>query len=90
VEFLVGKNLRNGGPNTDKLEEAMALLQHHDGVSGTEKQHVANDYAERLAVGSAEVSLIAKHIPMKLFVCKRTDSWLLQVGNILSVTVHDN
>ncbi|CAK9863623.1 unnamed protein product [Sphagnum jensenii] len=78
VEFLVGKNLRNGGPNTDNLEEAMALLQHHDGVSGTEKQHVANDYAERLAVGSAEVSLIAKHIPMKLFVCKRTDSWLLQ------------
>ncbi|CAK9202875.1 unnamed protein product [Sphagnum troendelagicum] len=78
VEFLVGKNLRNGGPNTDNLEEAMALLQHHDGVSGTEKQHVANDYAERLAVGSAEVSLIAEHIPMKLFVCKRTDSWLLQ------------
>ncbi len=25
-----------------------------------------------------------------LFVCKRTDSWLLQVGNILSVTMHDN
>ncbi len=56
---MVGKNLRSGGPNTDNLEEAMALLQHHDGVSGTEKQHVANDYAERLAVGSAEVSLIA-------------------------------
>jgi hypothetical protein len=56
VEFLVGKNLRSGGPNTDNLEEAMALLQHHDGVSGTEKQHVANDYAERLAVGSAEAA----------------------------------
>lgn len=32
-------------------EEAMAVAQHHDAVSGTEKQHVANDYAKRLASG---------------------------------------
>lgn len=32
-------------------EEAMAVAQHHDAVSGTEKQHVANDYARRLANG---------------------------------------
>jgi alpha-mannosidase len=56
LEFLVGKN--QTGPNTDSLEEAMAIVQHHDGVSGTEKQHVANDYAQRLAVGSAEVMMI--------------------------------
>jgi alpha-mannosidase len=56
LEFLVGKN--QTGPNTDSLEEAMAIVQHHDGVSGTEKQHVANDYAQRLAVGSAEVMII--------------------------------
>lgn len=30
------------------LERAMAVVQHHDGVSGTEKQHVAYDYAKRL------------------------------------------
>lgn len=32
-------------------ENAMAVAQHHDAVSGTEKQHVANDYAKRLAKG---------------------------------------
>lgn len=29
----------------------MAVAQHHDAVSGTEKQHVADDYAKRLANG---------------------------------------
>ena len=29
----------------------MGLAQHHDAVSGTEKQHVVNDYAERLSDG---------------------------------------
>lgn len=37
---------------SDRLSEnAMAVAQHHDAVSGTEKQHVANDYAKRLAKG---------------------------------------
>ena len=29
----------------------MGIVQHHDAVSGTEKQHVAEDYAQRLADG---------------------------------------
>lgn len=33
------------------LEEALAVVQHHDGVSGTAKQHVAYDYAMRVCVG---------------------------------------
>ncbi|XP_068177714.1 lysosomal alpha-mannosidase isoform X2 [Antennarius striatus] len=50
-----------GGPDSRKgpfgegdsqtLKKAMAVAQHHDAVSGTEKQHVANDYARRLANG---------------------------------------
>lgn len=35
------------------LKEAMGVNQHHDAVSGTEKQHVAFDYARRLAKGSS-------------------------------------
>lgn len=34
-----------------ELERAMSTVQHHDGVSGTEKQHVANDYARQMWIG---------------------------------------
>jgi hypothetical protein len=36
------------------LEEAVAVAQHHDGVSGTSKQHVAFDYAKRISEARAE------------------------------------
>ena len=42
---------RTRQPSTDALEAAVALLQHHDSITGTEKQHVANDYHRRLARG---------------------------------------
>ncbi|KAF0718247.1 Aste57867_1816 [Aphanomyces stellatus] len=38
----------------DVLERAVAVVQHHDGVSGTSKQHVAFDYAKRLGRGLAQ------------------------------------
>eukprot|EP01116_Phalansterium_solitarium_P022225 TRINITY_DN7261_c0_g3_i1.p1 TRINITY_DN7261_c0_g3~~TRINITY_DN7261_c0_g3_i1.p1 ORF type:complete len:972 (-),score=316.52 TRINITY_DN7261_c0_g3_i1:78-2993(-) len=45
--------------NISTLAEAMAVAQHHDAVSGTAKQHVTDDYAERLSIGSdAAVSVI--------------------------------
>ncbi|KAM7268389.1 hypothetical protein ACFE04_010555 [Oxalis oulophora] len=34
---------------------ALALAQHHDAIIGIEKQHVAYDYAERIAIGYTEV-----------------------------------
>jgi hypothetical protein len=40
------------------LWDAMGLAQHHDAVSGTEKQHVANDYARHLSEGSAECKAV--------------------------------
>ncbi|XP_073060322.1 probable alpha-mannosidase At5g13980 [Primulina eburnea] len=52
LEFFRGRN--KSGPNTDSLGDALALAQHHDAVSGTEKQHVANDYAKRLSIGYKE------------------------------------
>ncbi len=38
----------------------MAIVQHHDAISGTEKQHVAFDYAQRLSIGidAALVSIL--------------------------------
>ena len=41
------------GPNTDALEEAISLAQHHDAVTGTAKQHVADDYNMRIATGAS-------------------------------------
>ncbi|KAL5862667.1 hypothetical protein ACOSQ3_000181 [Xanthoceras sorbifolium] len=52
LEFFKGKS--KAGPNTDYLGDALALAQHHDAVSGTEKQHVAYDYAKRLSIGYVE------------------------------------
>ncbi|EFJ34782.1 hypothetical protein SELMODRAFT_266756 [Selaginella moellendorffii] len=58
LEFLAGR--KKDGPNTDSLWDALSISQHHDGVSGTEKQHVTNDYAKRLAIGAAESDLVVK------------------------------
>ena len=42
--------------NFHNLEDAVGVVQHHDGVSGTAKQHVANDYAKRLHNAIKKVS----------------------------------
>lgn len=56
LEVFIGR--KKHGLTTDSLEEAMAIVQHHDAVSGTERQHVSNDYAKRLHIGEME----AQHI----------------------------
>ena len=49
-----------GSSNCEKelriLEDASGIAQHHDGVSGTSKQHVAFDYAKKLQHGINEAS----------------------------------
>jgi hypothetical protein len=35
----------------ERLSDAYSVVQHHDAVAGTERQHVAFDYAERLSIG---------------------------------------
>ncbi|KAL6111177.1 man2b1 [Pungitius sinensis] len=54
LEVLGGPISRNGPfgkGDSETLKKAMAVAQHHDAVSGTEKQHVADDYGRRLASG---------------------------------------
>ena len=40
---------------TDSMEGAIGVATHHDGMSGTERQDVANDYAQRISEGHFEV-----------------------------------
>jgi hypothetical protein len=40
-----------GASPLDSLREAMGIMQHHDAITGTEKQHVADDYARTMAKG---------------------------------------
>lgn len=61
LEFFNGRS--KSGPNTDSLGDALAIAQHHDAVSGTEKQHVADDYAKRLSIGYKEAEdLVAESL----------------------------
>ena len=41
------------GSGTEPAWEALGVLQHHDAISGTERQHVNDDYTMRLAAGNA-------------------------------------
>jgi hypothetical protein len=63
------------------LAEALGLLQHHDAVAGTAKQHVAFDYAKRLYNGTQyDLGLLAKGLTVvtgttgfNLVACLRTN-----------------
>ena len=45
---------------TDDLEGALAIVAHHDGITGTARQSVTNDYSFRLSLGmkSSEAALL--------------------------------
>ncbi|XP_062075762.1 alpha-mannosidase At3g26720-like [Humulus lupulus] len=56
LEFFKGRV--DSGPNTEVLADALAIAQHHDAVSGTERHHVAVDYALRLSLGYKEAEKV--------------------------------
>ncbi|GLT81598.1 hypothetical protein SLE2022_000390 [Rubroshorea leprosula] len=56
LEYFKGRS--SSGPNTDALADALAIAQHHDAVSGTERQHVAADYALRMSIGYMEAEKV--------------------------------
>jgi hypothetical protein len=39
----------------------MGLAQHHDAISGTERQHVADDYVQRLSQG-VDAAIVSNRI----------------------------
>ncbi|KAJ8919646.1 hypothetical protein NQ315_006173, partial [Exocentrus adspersus] len=48
------------------MREAMGVMQHHDAVTGTEKEHVAHDYAKILSTGIDECEIITNQALSKL------------------------
>jgi hypothetical protein len=50
----------------DVLDDAYGVTQHHDAVAGTEKQHVADDYAKRLYIGTESVEQLQAELFGKL------------------------
>ncbi|XP_043267242.1 lysosomal alpha-mannosidase isoform X1 [Venturia canescens] len=47
-QLAVLTNIQSEDSKIERFREAMGIMQHHDAVTGTEKQHVANDYARIL------------------------------------------
>ncbi|KYN17373.1 Lysosomal alpha-mannosidase [Trachymyrmex cornetzi] len=47
-QLVVLTNLKNYDESLEHFREAMGVMQHHDAVTGTEKQFVANDYSRIL------------------------------------------
>ncbi|KAF9678599.1 hypothetical protein SADUNF_Sadunf07G0051300 [Salix dunnii] len=71
LEFLVGK--KSTGPNTYRLGDALGIAQHHDGITGTAKQHTTNDYEKRLAIGAVEAEATVSSAVSCLVSNKSTD-----------------
>uniref|UniRef100_A0A8C1ZA62 Lysosomal alpha-mannosidase n=1 Tax=Cyprinus carpio TaxID=7962 RepID=A0A8C1ZA62_CYPCA len=64
LEVLGGPKSKSGPfgeGDSDTMKRAMGVAQHHDAVSGTEKQHVAYDYARRLATGWAHCEVLVRN-----------------------------
>ncbi|CAF1250824.1 unnamed protein product [Rotaria sp. Silwood1] len=77
-------NMRN---SIFPLSEAIGLVQHHDAVSGTERQHVADDYVQRLSQGIDAVLVMmnnayAKLLPKENQSLPITPHYLCQLSNI--------
>jgi hypothetical protein len=45
----------------------MGVVQHHDAVSGTERQHVADDYVQRLSQGVDAALVSDQNTRIKFF-----------------------
>ncbi|KAJ8915809.1 hypothetical protein NQ315_004621 [Exocentrus adspersus] len=56
---LKGSNYENNIKSLESLRDIMGVMQHHDAITGTERQHVTNDYVRQLtrAIENAEKTI---------------------------------
>jgi alpha-mannosidase len=64
-----------------ELEDALGVVQHHDAVSGTAKQHVSNDYSKRVQAG---INKASQYVAMKLKRLLANDAKALEALDNLS------
>jgi alpha-mannosidase len=60
VEYFMGSSLKDSDA-LDKLDDAVGVLMHHDAITGTARQAVADDYAKRLYEGSVQATDLLNH-----------------------------
>ncbi|XP_016017648.2 lysosomal alpha-mannosidase isoform X4 [Rousettus aegyptiacus] len=88
-----------GSGDSAPLNEAMAVLQHHDAVSGTSRQHVADDYARQLAAGWGPCEVLLSNALARLSGSKEEFAFcrwlnisvcpLSQTAEIFQVTIYN-
>ncbi|KAF2897558.1 hypothetical protein ILUMI_08618 [Ignelater luminosus] len=59
------------------MREAMGVMQHHDAITGTEKEHVAHDYARLLSAGFDECRFTTATALSKIVTKKQKSTKLL-------------
>lgn len=75
-------------PSSETLRRAMAVNQHHDAVTGTEKQHVAYDYAKRLSMGREECkNLMSNFLQSKVNPKEQKSSLKFQYCDFLNISI---
>ncbi|XP_070572085.1 lysosomal alpha-mannosidase-like isoform X2 [Ptychodera flava] len=74
--------------NSAFLKDAVSIVQHHDAITGTEKQHVADDYAKRLAMGIQQCQISLSDVISKLMLKTKTaPAPKLEFCNYLNISV---
>lgn len=71
--FAPHKTSRSFDFHLNFMRESMGVMQHHDAVTGTEQQHVANDYARRLMIALRACGETVRNVLNQLTTGKATE-----------------